>query len=90
MSPRPSTAEHGTRTRYRRGCRCVRCRDAQRAYMRRWLPRAEQPGWLPATCWCEATIVDVPEREIQAGLTRPCDRPLCQIHDERIREGVSV
>lgn len=30
----PSPAEHGTRTRYARGCRCESCRAAENAYQR--------------------------------------------------------
>jgi hypothetical protein len=35
----PSTAEHGTATRYRRGCRCIDCRVAKTESQKRWRNR---------------------------------------------------
>jgi len=32
----PALAEHGTRTRYRRGCRCEVCRSKENAHQREW------------------------------------------------------
>jgi hypothetical protein len=38
-----ATDPHGTRSEYMRGCRCVPCRDANRAYQREWRAR-----WRPS------------------------------------------
>lgn len=35
VHPRPEP-DHGTRTRFRRGCRCDECREAENAYQREW------------------------------------------------------
>lgn len=37
--PGPMPLTHGTRTAYRRGCRCAECRDANRLAMARWRER---------------------------------------------------
>ena len=39
MNIKPNQPVHGTRSRYRKGCRCRECTDAERNYRRRY--RAE-------------------------------------------------
>ncbi len=49
------TAEHGTRSRYARGCRCESCRESNRTYER----RRNVYGWSErvASDWCDAAPV---------------------------------
>ena len=56
--------QHGEYSRYRKGCRCSLCRDANNAYNREWRKNARERGWEPATrkakrltCdWCGVLI----------------------------------
>lgn len=38
-------------------------------------------GWLPASCWCEASIVWVTQAEVVMGVTRSCGGSTCGSED---------
>ena len=41
-------------------------------------------GVLKCECWCFAETKGVPTKDIQAGLTLPCDDPMCQ-HTDKVK-----
>lgn len=59
-----SVAEHGTRSRYVRGCRCDDCREANRTYAR----RRDVYGWSErvAADWCDAEPARLHVQALQA------------------------
>ncbi len=95
-------ARHGTVAAYNRGCRCEQCNEAKRrsrneSVARRGRTYRRRPygaqlhkiddSELMAQCWCQEEMVWVPQPEVVAGLTRPCDLHRCHLIDieERAR-----
>lgn len=78
---RPARPEVHNRARYQRGCRCDACTGAERAYRRRYREargEAARPRErMRVTCWCEATVVTVPRKDVLDGLTASCGAVGC-------------
>jgi hypothetical protein len=82
---------HGTTTRYKNGCRCERCRQANTNYHRHrrsagtglaeplQQPNPWEPvdGMLPVECWCRRKVVKVAVEDIQQLRTQSCGEPDC-------------
>lgn len=68
------TAQHGTRSCYMTGCRCVHCTEAQRLYQRGWLDRRANgeaepgPPQRRVEAAVELELADLPAAAEQPGL----------------------
>ena len=67
--------DHGDYRSYRQGCRCAPCRQGFALYTGTGRVR---PDELRVTCWCEATIVEVPMADVAKGITRHCGLAACR------------